>query len=91
MHLADQVVRAWGRGDREFVGWVATPAVTARLFTHAHPGGPLWRRTAATSTAATTDVAYTNGDTDERLALVVSNHPPQGVPSRAALDLRFFR
>ncbi len=55
---ADQVVRAWGRGNRAAVEVLATPSVATHLFGYSTPGGVSWRRIAWDGTAGTVFVVY---------------------------------
>lgn len=55
---ADQLVRAWGRGDVAATYCYATPAVADQLFDQANPGGIHWRRTFSQGAAGTIYVTY---------------------------------
>ncbi|WP_158290864.1 hypothetical protein [Kribbella antiqua] len=70
---SDNLVRAWGRGDKTWMSYYATPAVVSSL-THISPtGGPSWRRVAAEGAAGTTYVTYHNDANGHQLVLGISN------------------
>jgi hypothetical protein len=55
---ADDLVRAWGRGDHAQVDRLATASVARALFTYSDPGGVSWRRTGWQGAAGTIYVTY---------------------------------
>jgi len=55
---ADQLVRAWGRGDRPATEVYATSSVAQALFGYSSPGGVSWRRTGWEGAAGTIYVTY---------------------------------
>jgi len=55
---ADQLVRAWGRGDGPAAETLATSAVVAELFAYSTPGGVSWRRIGSSGAAGTIFVTY---------------------------------
>lgn len=55
---ADDLVRAWGRGDHRRVDQLASGFVSRHLFAYATPGGVSWRRTSWQGAAGTIFVTY---------------------------------
>lgn len=55
---ADDLVRAWGRGDHLRVDQLASGFVSRHLFGYATPGGVSWRRTGWQGAAGTIFVTY---------------------------------
>ncbi|MET9314668.1 hypothetical protein ABZX12_22885 [Kribbella sp. NPDC003505] len=70
---ADNLVRAWGRGDTKWTAYYATPRAAQQLHAVAATGGPHWTRIATEGTAGTTYVTYRNNVTRHTLAIGVSN------------------
>lgn len=70
---ADQLVRAWGRGDRAAAACYAAPSVLATLFGQADPGGIHWRRTGVEGTAGTIYVTYHDDARGGTLAIGVQD------------------
>ena len=64
---SDNLVRAWGRGDRTQTAYYATPDVVHTLFAFASPGGGGWQRVRSEGTAGTLYVTYRNVTTGHLL------------------------
>jgi hypothetical protein len=88
---ADQLVRAWGRGDHAAVQRYATVPVASALWRHADPGGAHWRRAFAQGAAGTTYVTYHDDAHGGTLTLAVGNAAEQDGQLRAVYDARFGR
>jgi hypothetical protein len=70
---SDNLVRAWGRGDKSWMAYYATPAVVRDLTRIAAKGGPSWQRIRSGIAAGTTYVTYRNTVTRHTLVVGVSN------------------
>jgi hypothetical protein len=70
---SDNLVRAWGRGDKSWMSYYATPAVVKSLTNISPTGGPSWRRVATEGAAGTTYVTYHNDANGHQLVIGVSN------------------
>lgn len=70
---SDNLVRAWGRGDKTWMAYYATPAVVKRLTGIAAKGGPSWQRVRSGVAAGTTYVTYRNTVSGRTLVVGVSN------------------
>jgi hypothetical protein len=70
---SDKLVRAWGRGDRSWMSYYASPQVVQSLTRIAASGGPAWRRVATEGAAGTTFVTYHNDASGHQLRIGVSN------------------
>ena len=70
---ADNLVRAWGRGDAKWTAYYATPRAVQQLHAIAAKGGPHWTRIASDGAAGTTYVTYRNDVTRHTLTIGVSN------------------
>ena len=88
---ADQLVRAWGRGDHAAVQRYATTTVASALWRHADPGGAHWRRIFAQGAAGTTYVTYHDDANGGTLTLAVGNAAEQDGQLHAVYDARFAR
>lgn len=86
---SDNLVRAWGRGDKAWMSYYATPAVVQRLTEIAPSGGPAWRRVATEGAAGTTFVRYHNDVSGHRLTIGVSNIGLSRGDAHAAYTVRF--
>jgi hypothetical protein len=86
---SDNLVRAWGRGDKSWMSYYATPAVAQSLSRIATSGGPAWRRVATEGAAGTTFVTYRNGISGHRLTIGVSNVGLSQGDAHAAYTIRF--
>lgn len=86
---SDNLVRAWGRGDRSWTSYYATPAVAQSLSRIAASGGPAWRRVATEGAAGTTFVTYRNDVSGHRLTIGVSNVGLSRGDAHAAYTVRY--
>jgi len=86
---ADQLVRAWGRGDRPRVDALATAAVARALFTYSTPGGVTWRRIAWEGAAGTMFVTYHDDARGGTMTVGVSDVILSEGREHAAYTVRF--
>lgn len=86
---ADELVRAWGAGDRARASRYALPDVIQKLFGHADPGGGHWKRTTAQGAAGTIYVTYVNQAGPGTLVVGVSNIALGQGQDRAVHDAKF--
>ena len=86
---ADQLVRAWGRGDRTGAAALATPSVVAALFGYSTPGGVSWRRIGWQGAAGTIYVTYHDDARGGTVTLAVSDVLLGQGSEQAAYDVRF--
>lgn len=77
--LADDLVRAWGAGDREAAARYADETGVDRLFRLADPGGDTWDRTTCVGIDDDPQCVYTAPDRDETVILHVSDDTPTPV------------
>jgi len=64
---AEELVRAWGAGDRERAAELATPEAVDQLFGHAEPGGDDWALLSCDSTAGSQICTFTSASRAESL------------------------
>jgi hypothetical protein len=64
---AAELVRAWGAGDRDRAGELATPEVVDQLFGHADPGGGDWEPIRCEGAAGTTYCSFASASRGEGL------------------------
>ena len=86
---ADQLVRAWGRGDRAATSYYATPAVTNALFAYADPGGGRWRQISVQGAAGTIYVTYHNDANGRQVVIGVSDIALEQGNAHAAYTVKF--
>jgi len=86
---SDNLVRAWGRGDKAWMSYYATPAVVQSLTHIAPSGGPAWRRVATEGAAGTIFVTYHNDVSGHQLIIGVSNVALSQGDAHAAYTIRF--
>ncbi len=88
---ADQLVRAWGRGDRPATEVYATSSVAQALFGYSSPGGVSWRRTGWEGAAGTIYVTYHDDARGGGMTVGVSNVILGQGGRHAAYTVRFSR
>lgn len=86
---ADDLIRAWGRGDRSRVDLLATSSVARALFAYSSPGGVSWRRTAWQGAAGTIYVTYHDDVRGGTVTVGVSDVLLSEGRSHAAYTVRF--
>jgi hypothetical protein len=86
---SDNLVRAWGRGDRSWMSYYATPQVVQGLTSIAPSGGPAWRRVAAEGAAGTIYVTYHNDASGHQLIIGVSDVALSQGDAHAAYTIRY--
>jgi hypothetical protein len=86
---SDNLVRAWGRGDRSWMSYYATPTVVKSLTNISPSGGPSWRRVATEGAAGTTYVTYHNDADGHQLVIGVSNVALSQGDAHAAYTTRY--
>lgn len=86
---ADDLVRAWGRGDHRTVGALATASVARALFAYSDPGGVSWRRTGWQGAAGTIYVTYHDDARGGTVTVGVSDVVLSEGRDHAAYDVRF--
>jgi hypothetical protein len=86
---SDNLVRAWGRGDRRWMSYYATPQVVPSLTRIAPSGGPAWRRVATEGAAGTIYVTYHNDANGHQLVVGVSNVALSQGDAHAAYIVRY--
>jgi hypothetical protein len=86
---SDNLVRAWGRGDKSLMTYYATPAVVKQLTGIAAKGGPSWQRVRSGVAAGTTYVTYRNAVSGRTLVVGVSNIGLERGDAHAAVLVRY--
>jgi hypothetical protein len=86
---SDNLVRAWGRGDKKWMAYYATPAVVKQLTRIAAKGGPSWQRVRSGVAAGTTYVTYRNTVSKRTLVVGVSNYGLERGDAHAAVLVQY--
>jgi hypothetical protein len=86
---ADDLVRAWGRGDHPRVDQLATATVAQALFAYSDPGGVSWRRIGSLGAAGTIYVTYHDDARGGTVTIGVSDVLLSEGRQQAAYQVRF--
>jgi hypothetical protein len=86
---SDNLVRAWGRGDRSWMSYYATPRVVQSLTRISPSGGPAWRRVTTEGAAGTIYSTYHNDASGHELTVGVSNVALSQGDAHAAYTIRY--
>ncbi|MGN6751582.1 MAG: hypothetical protein ACTHJJ_03415 [Intrasporangium sp.] len=86
---ADNLVRAWGRGDRQQVDQLGTASVARALFAYSDPGGVSWRRTWSLCAPGTNYATYHDDARGGTVTIGVSDVLLSEGRQHAAYQVRF--
>lgn len=87
----DELIRAWGRGDRDAASYYATPGVVRTLFDDADPGGGYWYRQSWQGSGQSTLITYRDGRSGHEVQITVGDSMLRRGDAHAAYRASFVR
>lgn len=87
----DELIRAWGRGDRSAASYYATPGVVQTLFGYANPGGGHWYRESWQGATQSTFITYRDSRSGHEVQIAVADWMLQRGDTQAAYSATFLR